>query len=202
MTFMFSIILFFAGLSESRRISDNRIQNSLQNDDMAYTLGAAYEGRGEFLRSSHNRVNSADQNVAYGQQSFPFSSFRKNIRNEQMRFAWDSSASSKGPSLGGSSKGGSSSSKGGAKAPAGKAPKAPDSKSAVPKQEPYVPPRINFLPPELSMEEYPFQAYTLSGGIFDSAFEGLFLNCARSKIVDTTASGENRKITNGFWCIG
>ena len=192
MTFMFSIILFFAGLSESRRISDNSIQNSLQNDDMAYTLGAAYEGRGEFLRSSHNRVNGADQNVAYGQNSLPFSSFRKNIRNDQMRFAWDSSASSKAPNLGGSSKGGSSSSKGGAKAKA-KAPKAPDSRSAVPKQQPYVPPRINFLPPQLSMEEYPFQAYTLSGGIFDSAFEGLFLNCARSKIVETTASGENNE---------
>ena len=199
MTFMFSIILFFAGLSESRRISDNRIQNSLQNDGMAYTLGAAYEGRGEFLRSSHNRVNGADENVAYGQNSLPFSSFRKNIRNDQMRFAWDSSASSKAPNLGGSSKGGSSSSKGGSSSSKGgakakgKAPIAPDSRSAVPKQQPYVPPRINFLPPQLSMEEYPFQAYTLSGGIFDSAFEGLFLNCARSKIVETTASGENNE---------
>ena len=188
MAFMFSLILFFAVLSESRRISDNRIQNSLQNDDMAYTLGAAYEGRGEFLRSSHNRVNGADENVAYGQKFWPFSSFRKNIRSDQMRFAWDSSSSSKAAA----SKAGSSS-KGGAKAPEAKAPKAPDSKSAVPKQKPYVPPRINFLPPQLSMEEYPFQAYTLSGGIFDSAFEGLFLNCARSKIVETTASGENNE---------
>ena len=128
------------------------------------------------------------------------SSSAKSSSSSSASKAGSSSSSSKASSSSSSSKAGSSSSSKAAsskpaaaakpaavKAPAAATPKAPvssskaaqdkqsaASKSNVPLQTPFQQTRMNFIPPPPSSEDYPFQAYTLSGGIFDSAFEGFF----------------------------
>ena len=174
-----SVVLLLAVPCGSRRIYGQHMQHPLQNRGLAHALSTAYQGRSDFLSGSHDRVSETDQINVRSQQNFRVSGPRKSLRTGQMRFA--SSADSSGSS--GLSR---ATTKNGIvarlKSPMDSDPissskaaedlEAVESKNVVPLQYAFQQRYIRFFPPRLTVEEYPFQAYTLSGGIFESAFEG------------------------------